>query len=91
MTNAQLITIDDLATICGHFTESEDNNGYGCAHPESETGYCLRSNCPIATTATMEDVQALNRELWQEWGGSATDQEDTCGDWMLYDPPTLPL
>jgi len=45
--------IDILAQICGHFTDCETNNGYGCDAPKSEDdcdeeGECHRRSCPVA-------------------------------------------
>ena len=42
--------IDLVAQICGHFTDCETNNGYGCDHPENEDAprECHRPSCPVA-------------------------------------------
>jgi len=46
--------IDELVKICGHFTDCETNNGYGCDHPENKGEYsgnpkeCHRTGCPVA-------------------------------------------
>jgi hypothetical protein len=33
----KVISIDELADLCGYFTSATDaNNGYGCNHPEQE-------------------------------------------------------
>jgi hypothetical protein len=59
----KVISIDELADLCGYFTSATDaNNGYGCNHPEQEnyemlykdeSGYTQREN----TTGSKEVKQ----------------------------------
>ncbi|MFA5714756.1 MAG: hypothetical protein WC998_03380 [Candidatus Paceibacterota bacterium] len=43
------MSIDQVAEICGCFTDCETNNGYGCNHPKNEDGSeCHRHSCPVA-------------------------------------------
>jgi hypothetical protein len=42
--------IDLVAQICGHFTDCETNNGYGCnaSNKDEYEGECHRWGCPVA-------------------------------------------
>jgi len=55
------IDIDELAENCGHFTNCETNNGYGCDHPQNtETpGECHRIGCPLAWYDSDKDEMVL--------------------------------
>jgi hypothetical protein len=57
--------IDLVAQICGHFTDCETNNGYGCDHPESNQndpehkGECHRIGCPVAIYDSDKDMMEV--------------------------------
>lgn len=67
----ELIHIDELIKVCGHFTwDTELNGGYGCNHTspsKQEVGKCYAFDCPIAYMADLEDFKKLHLELYQEY------------------------
>ena len=83
----KLITIDDLMRICGYDCDSEENNGYGCNHPNNEEPTCHRYSCPIATDASYNDLLALNPDLAKEYEYQLTyknpEDESLDGYWMV--------
>jgi hypothetical protein len=56
--------IDLVAEICGHFTDCETNNGYGCDHPENteNPGECHRIGCPVAVYDSDADEMEVQDE-----------------------------
>ena len=83
----KLITIDDLASICGHyhFDEKRDheNNGYHCSHDESEEDCCRRKQCPIASPATIDDLKKLDYILYGNYKNDADEDGRIDSDWMV--------
>jgi len=62
--------IDLLVQYCGHFTDCETNNGYGCDHPKAEDGECHRKGCPVAwhdEEKGKDEMVLFNAELIKEW------------------------
>ena len=58
--------IDLVATICGHFTDCETNNGYGCDAPNKEDaeGECHRCGCPVASyDSDKDEMVVFDKEL----------------------------
>lgn len=83
----KLISIDDLMKICGYACDSEDNNGYGCSHHESEEGQCHTYSCPIATEASYSDLLELDSVLAEEYKYQLEykdpEEEGLDSDWMV--------
>jgi hypothetical protein len=83
----KLIAIDDLARKCGYTCDSENNNGYGCNHPESEEGECHTFSCPIAVEASYNDLLELDPELAKEYEYQLEyrdpEEEGLDSDWMV--------
>ena len=63
-----IMTINDLANICGHFFNAEldpdcefaPNNGYNCRHPENEekeagVGCCYQWGCPLQNVCPADE------------------------------------
>jgi len=83
----KIIAIDDLIRKCGHFCSIEENNGYGCSHPESEEGKCYTFSCPIAVSASYNDLLELEPELAKEYEYQLEyknpEEESLDSDWMV--------
>jgi len=83
----KLITIDDLMKICGYACDCEENNGYGCNHPECEEQECHIYGCPIATDASYNDLFELNPDLAKEYEYQLAykdpEEESLDSDWMV--------
>lgn len=64
----ELITLSELTTRCGHFSDGDLNNGYCCSHPENdaEPGCCFGWACPVGFEADYEDIQELSSQLAEE-------------------------
>ena len=56
--------IDMVAEMCGHFTDCETNNGYGCGHPDNKdcSGECHRTSCPVASYDSDKDEMVVYDE-----------------------------
>lgn len=83
----KLITIDDLAETCGYACDCENNNGYGCNHPESKENECHTFSCPIASEASYNDLLELDPELAKEYEYQLEfkdpEEEGLDSDWMV--------
>jgi hypothetical protein len=83
----KLITIDDLMRTCGYACDSEENNGYGCSHKDSEDNTCHTFNCPIAVDASYNDLLELDPELAKEYEyqlkNKDPEEEGLDSDWMV--------
>ena len=83
----KLISTYDLTQTCGYACDCENNNGYGCSHPDSEEGECHGFCCPIATDASYNDLLELDPELAKEYEYrlADTDPEESGleSDWMV--------
>ena len=83
----ELITIDDLMRKCGYACDCDENNGYGCNHPDSEENQCHTYSCPIATDASYNDLLELDPELAKEYEYQLKykdpEEEGLDSDWMV--------
>jgi len=81
----ELKSMYELMQTCGYACDCDDNNGYGCSHPDSEEGECHTYSCPIATDASYNDMLELDPELAKEYECQLGDPEEEGLDseWMV--------
>jgi hypothetical protein len=69
--------IDLVAQICGHFTDCETNNGYGCNHPENPKE-CHRIGCPVAYyNSDKDEMEVHDPELIEKIKHGALNHDKT--------------
>jgi hypothetical protein len=73
--------IDLVTTICGHFTDCETNNGYGCNHPENSAENpkeCHRTGCPVASyNSDKDEMEVHDPELIEKIKHGALNYDKT--------------
>jgi len=80
-----LTNIWELSGCCGLFTgDTSLNNGYGCksrSKEKDEVGCCYMWDCPLAYSASLEDLKKHDTYLYKEYLDSGDDPEQS--DWMI--------
>lgn len=66
----ELLHIDELIKVCGHFTtDTELNSGYGCTHKENTEaqGCCFAFACPVAIRADLSIIKIRDANLYEQY------------------------